>query len=138
MINVALFVPIFFEIVSFDLGPCIPNVRVPLKQVTAGVALECIRYELILNQMLAHGLKRHIEPSIVSGPPAFHITWPAVRHVVKSEGLLLDLDGGTADRNFQFNYERRVGAPCFPYVRLQKSFFSPVLDCRPITIGEFS
>ena len=39
-------------------------------------ALECIQYELILNQMLAHGLKRHIEPSIVSGPPTFHIAWP--------------------------------------------------------------
>ena len=118
MINMALFVPIFFEVVSLDLGPCIPNVRVPLKQTTAGVFLECIRYKVILNQMLAHALKRYIEPSIVGGPPTFHITRPAVRHVVKSEGLLSDLDGGTADRNFQFNDESQVGAPCFPYVRL--------------------
>ena len=31
MIDVAILVSIFFEILSFNIGPCIPNVGIPLK-----------------------------------------------------------------------------------------------------------
>ena len=70
-------------------------------------------------------------------PSTFHVTWPAIWHVVEFQCLLLDLDGCAIDWNFQFDREGEIGPSCSPDIRLQKASFSPVLDCRPITVGKF-
>ena len=85
-------IPILFEVVSFNIRPCIPNIGAPLKQIAVGVALESIRRELVLHQMLAHCLEWHVQSSIVCCPPTFQVAWPAVWYLVKLKCLLLNLD----------------------------------------------
>ena len=61
MINITFLVPILFEVLSFNIRPCIPNIGTPLKQIAVGVTLESIRRELVLHKMLAHStLLQHI------------------------------------------------------------------------------
>ena len=64
MINVSFLFPILFEVVSFNIRPCIPNIGAPLKQIAVGVALESIRRELVLHQMLAHCLEWHVQATL--------------------------------------------------------------------------
>ena len=131
-------IPILFEVVSFNIRPCIPNIGAPLKQIAVGVTLESIRRELVLHKMLAHCLERHVQSTIMGCPSTFQITWPAVWYLVKLKCLLLDLDGSTTDWDFQFDNKRQIGAACFPHIWFQESFFSPVFDCWPISIGKSS
>ena len=60
MINMSLLVPVFLENYVLQLRACIPNVGIPLKQIAVRVSLESVRCKLILNQMLAHGVKCHV------------------------------------------------------------------------------
>ena len=97
-------VPIILEFVVVALRPSIPNIGVPLEQVTVRPTLECIRHKLILHQMLAHIHKFHIQPAIMSCPATFEVTWPAVRNLIKLQCLLLNLNGGATDWNFNFSF----------------------------------
>ena len=106
------------------LRPCIPNIRVPSKRVAIRITLECIRRELVLYKMLAHGFKRHVESPIVGCPSTFHVTWPAIWHVVEFQCLLLDLDGCATDWNFQFDRESEIGPWCSRH-QASKGLFQP-------------
>ena len=116
MINVSFLIQFLFEVVSFNIRPCIPNIGAPLKQIAVGVALERIRRELVLHQMLAHCLEWHVQSFIVCCPPTFQVAWPAVWYLVKLKCLLLNLDGSPTDWDLQFDNKSQIGAACFPHL----------------------
>ena len=54
------------------------------------------------------------------------------------EVLAAEFGWSTTDWDFQFDNKRKIGAACFPHIRLQESLLGPVFNCWPITIGKFS